>query len=639
MTRSVRQLQPTIGRLGGYSIAQLTAPRVPVPQTNNLLELAKGLKVTSDIVVTYDQIKQTQNRQQEALEKARALKGKERQQYEQAVMTEGATQFDLDPGGVSRQMEAYEQEVRKLTEEGKMPEQANALFMLGAKQAKGKVLANNVYREMLFNPQTISETVNPIETVQQKRQELFSRPEFQSELVRQAALENIKDVEQEFIKDVNARFDAVDVEDGKNNWMGMAESSFNQFLAGDIDINDKSLNEWINHTAGIFKGSHKHALDNLMKPALMDIVESGGSVIALDKLDEIEGWVINPKTGAKFVNAELKNNIDTLRRDIESKGSYYQTKATELYNNNKDKVINPYVASVKEKLNDGDFSDSYFDKWIDRLRSDGNASGVSKGDIEDTIIEMRTLADKSFFNADSTTEGNGEVWSTIQSDLDKGLDVLEDAQDAFNAGDISREEFKSFQKLNGDSDRFNKEVMEGVSAIKRATENLSNQFKDTRLTEEMRMVGISPATTNAVKDITGLNTHPNTLASLKLKGMLAWRTKVKDVRDDIVKANPNITPQQLDEALTEQSIDLYQTFNEGYKSTILSELRTGKYIIDSEESNKITVGKLEAAIKIIETGSKALIDPDIQELIIDLEFADNLKEQLRFLKAHRDKIK
>ena len=639
MTRSVRQLQPTIGRLGGYNIAQLTAPRVPVPQTNNLLELAKGLKVTSDIVVTYDQIKQTQNRQQEALDKARALKGKERQQYEQAVMTEGATQFDLNPGGISRQMEAYEQEVRKLAGEGKMPEQANALFMLGAKQAKGKVLANNVYREMLFNPQTISETVNPRETVQQKRQELFSRPEFQSELVKQAALENIKDVEQEFIKDVNARFDAVDIEDGKNNWLGMADRDFNQFLTGDIDINDKSLNEWVNHPSGIFKESHKHALDNLMKPALMDIVESGGSVIALDKLDEIEGWVINPKTGAKFVNAELKNNIDTLRRDIESKGSYYQTKATELYNNNKDKVINPYVASVKEKLNDGDFSDSYFDKWIDRLRSDGNASGVSKGDIEDTIIEMRTLADQSFFNADSTTEGNGEVWSTIQSDLDKGLDVLEDAQDAFNAGDISREEFKSFQKLNGDSDRFNKEVMEGVSAIKRATENLSNQFKDTRLTEEMKNVGINPATTNAVKDITGLNAHPNTLASLKLKGMLAWRTKVKDVRDDIVKANPNITPQQLDETLTEQSIDLYQTFNEGYKNTILSELRTGKYIIDSEESNKITVGKLEAAIKIIETGSEALIDPDIQELIIDLEFTDNLKEQLRFLKAHRDKIK
>lgn len=636
MTRSVRQLQPTIGRLGGYNIAQLTAPRVPVPQTNNLLELAKGLKVTSDIVVTYDQIKQTQNRQQEALEKARALKGKEREQYEQAVMTEGATQFDLDPGGVSRQMEAYEREVRKLAEEGKMPEQANALFMLGAKQAKGKVLANSVYREMLFNPQTISETIDPIQTVQEKRQELFSRPEFQSELVKEAALENIEKIEQAFIKDVNDRFDAVDIEDGKNNWLGTAEPSFNRFLSDDIDINDDSLNAWINDLAGIFKGSHKYALDNLMKPALMDIVESGGSVVALEKLDQIEGWVINPKTGAKFVNAELKNDIDTLRRDIEGKGVYYKTKATELYNNNKSKVIDPYIAEVKEKLNDGDFSDSYFDKWIDRLRTEGNASSVSKGDIEDTIIEMRTLADKSFFNDDLPIESNADVWSTLQSDLDKGLDILEDAQEALASGDISREEFKSFQKLNGDSDRFNKEVMEGVSAIKRATENFRNQFKDTRLTEEMRTAGISPATTNAVKDITKYNAHPNTLASLKLKGMSAWRSKVKEVRDDIVKANPNITPQQLDETLTEQSVDLYQAFNEEYKATLLSELRSGNYIIDTDEN--ITVKDIEATIRAIETGTTSLINPIIEDLMINLEFPDNLEGRLRFLKAYKNKI-
>ena len=127
---------------------------------------------------------------------------------------------------------------------------------------------------------------------------------------------------------------------------------------------------------------------------------------------------------------------------------------------------------------------------------------------------MRTLADKSFFNDDLPIESNADVWSTLQSDLDKGLDILEDAQEALASGDISREEFKSFQKLNGDSDRFNKEVMEGVSAIKRATENFRNQFKDTRLTEEMRTAGISPATTNAVKDITKYNAHPNTLASL-----------------------------------------------------------------------------------------------------------------------------
>jgi hypothetical protein len=261
---------------------------------------------------------------------------------------------------------------------------------------------------------------------------------------------------------------------------------------------------------------------------------------------------------------------------------------------------------------------------------------VSKDDIEDTIIEMRTLADKSFFNTDLTIETDPRVWSTLRADLDKGLDVQEAALDALERGDLAFEDFKTIQQQNGDSDRFNKEVMEGVSAIKRATENFRNQFKDTKLTEEMRLAGISPATTNAVKDITGFNAHPNTLASLKLKGMLSWHSKVKEVRDDIVKATPNITPQKLDETLTEQSIDLYQEFNEEYKATLLSELRSGNYIIDTDDN--ITVKKIDEAIKGIETGTTSLIDSVIEDLMIDLEFPDNLGERLKFLKAYKNKI-
>jgi len=495
-----------------------------------------------------------------------------------------------------------------------------------------------VYREMLFNPQTISETIDPVQTVQEKRQELFSRPEFQSELVRQAALENIQKVEQDFIKDVNARFDAADIEDGKTNWIGMAESSFNKFLTDDIDINDPSLNEWVNAPAGIFQGSHKYALDALMKPALMDMVEAGGSVIALQKLEEIENWVINPKTGAKFVKADLKNDIDQLRRDIESKGTYYQNKATELYNNNKTKVIEPYIAEVKEKLNDGDFSDSFFNKWIDRLRTEGNASSVSKDDIEQTIIDMRDLADEDFFNSESKLETNPETWTVLQSDLDKGLDILEDAQDALRNGDLSYDDFKTLQKLNGDSDRFNKEVMEGVSAIKRWTEVLESQFVDTNVKSEVGgfMPGVTPST-NIIKDLTKLDAHPNTLEVLKTRSLLAWRSKLKRVRDDIVKSNPNITPQKLDEVLTDQSSDLYEQHNEEFRPVLLRELRTAKYILHAED--QLSIKDLNNAIKAVKTQNQNLVPENIDKLLVGLEFPDDINAQLKFLEDYKNKIK
>jgi len=179
--------------------------------------------------------------------------------------------------------------------------------------------------------------------------------------------------------------------------------------------------------------------------------------------------------------------------------------------------------------------------------------------------------------------------------------------------------------------------MEGVDAIKRVTESFSNQFKDTTLTEEMRIRGISPPTTNFIKNITGLNAHPNTLDTLKLRGLLVWRGKVKETRDNILKANPNTTPQQLDEALTNQSLELYETFNEEYRKTVINELRTGKYIIDTDYD--IDVEKLEKAIKGMETLNKSLVDDKIEDLMKKLEFPDNFEERLQFLRTYKNKIK
>ena len=428
--------------LGQYSVPLLQAPRVPVPQTNNLLELAKGLNVVSDIVTTYDQIQQTQDRQRQALEKARALKGKEREAYEQALITEGATQFDLDPGGVSRQMEAYEREVRKLAEEGKMPEQANALFMLGAKQAKGKVLANNVYREMLFNPQTISETIDPVQTVQEKRQELFSRPEFQSELVKQAALENIQKVEQDFIKDVNARFDAIDIEDAKTNWLLNGKPLIQQAINGELDINDPSIKNWVNDKVGLFKGSRKYAWENLIKENLEEGLTEG-----YYKPTAVLGFLKNLRQldlggGVKFADAETGISISDFYDDVEERRASLEHKANQRNEIQYNTVLTDIsMVLLDEYKRNGSVSKSTLLAQLEKSRELIPHHMRYKLDTEDgpkLLNNINKLKDES----------SVFVFSDITLQIEQGinLDEVKDTTiNAYKTGQLTEEQF---DKLN-----------------------------------------------------------------------------------------------------------------------------------------------------------------------------------------------
>jgi|DEB0MinimDraft_6_1074348.scaffolds.fasta_scaffold01968_3 hypothetical protein len=552
----------------------------------------------------------------------------------EAEIAKGREAFQLDPSGVSEQLKNL---TRKGINAGVIPENANAPFIIGGLQAQGEVLVNRDYRGQL---RSLVETTNdPEVAIAQTKAEFLKRPEFSDPSVRAYAAEVFGKVDDEFRRDVNNRLDSVRTEKSKGAWLELGLPLVDGVVKGDIDINSPEMVGWVNRAAGVFKGSHKYAFDELIKPSILELVEAGGSAIALDKVQEIENWVINPNTGAKFITAELRDDIATFKRDIEAKDAYFKNKTKNLYTTNKEKVLNPLVTEFKGKLNDGDIiTDSYLKDWTNRVREAGSTSGVFGLDIEETIGSMIELSNKDYYNADTgDVETNTSVWTALQADLDKGIDVLPDAQDALERGDLTWDDFKDIQKRNGDSDRFNKEIMEGVAAIKRATESFGNQFKDTTLTEEMRIRGITPPTTNFVKNITGLNAHPNTLDTLKLRGLLSWSRKVKETRDNILKANPNTTPQQLDEALTDQSLELYESFNEEYRETVLSQLRTGKYIIDNDQT--ITVKMLDKAITGIETGNPSLVDLKIEDLVLKLEFSDNLEERLQFLRTYKNKIK
>jgi hypothetical protein len=224
----------------------------------------------------------------------------------------------------------------------------------------------------------------------------------------------------------------------------------------------------------------------------------------------------------------------------------------------------------------------------------------------------------------------------LQADLDLGLDIQADLNDASEQGLIDQEDFKTLQKLNGDSDRFQKEIM-GLASVKQYTQLFENQYKDTTLKNEL--TGLVAASTNAIKDITDYDAHPNALQSLKIKGTRGWRSELKRYRDGIVQSNPDITPQQLDERINSEIETLYTVYNEKYTEIMKAELRTGMYILDSQ-SEDITLDSIENTIKAIEDEDPALMDGKVTTLFEKIDLIDgSLDAQLRFLKTYRDKIK
>lgn len=615
-----------------YGLANVRAGR------SGLSDLADALSQINPSLQQFGRIAAMRNQLLEEQRQQELLKLKKAEEQEQKLregeIARGRKAFLADPSGVSEELKTI---TRKGIKAGLVPESINAPFIIGGLQAQSEVLVRRDYRDQLRS--IVETTDDPEVAIAKTKAEFLKRPELADPSVRDYAEKAFTRVDEEFRTDVNSRLDAVRSESTKRAWVDSGLPLFNSVLKGDLDINSPEMVGWVNRAAGVFENSHKYAFNELIKPSILELVEVGGSAIALDKVEEIESWVINPDIGAKFITADLRDDIATFKRDIEAKDAYFKNKTKSLYTTNKEKVLNPFVAEFTSKLNDGDIiTESYLKDWTSRVRKSGLSSNVNELDIEETIGSMLELSNKDYYSADTgDVQTNTDVWTALQADLDKGIDVLPEAQDALERGDLAWDDFKDIQRKNGDSDRFNKEIMEGVDAIKRVTESFSNQFKDTTLTEEMRIRGISPPTTNFIKNITGLNAHPNTLDTLKLRGLLVWRGKVKETRDNILKANPNTTPQQLDEALTNQSLELYETFNEEYRKTVINELRTGKYIIDTDYD--IDVEKLEKAIKGMETLNKSLVDDKIEDLMKKLEFPDNFEERLQFLRTYKNKIK
>ena len=305
-------IQPTIQRGGQYAVQVQRAGR------NKLMDLADALSQVNPILSEFGNIRRIQREQQQAFEKA--------------MLAEGEKAFQLDPTGMTAQLKSFEKQARSLAEKGELPEEANAIRMIGAMRAKAQVLANRDYRATLLNPELLQQTTDPEVAILKQREQFLQREELQSPLVRDSVLEHLFKVEDEFRNKVQDRLDQIDIEDGRRNWLELGRDSIKQAIVGELDINDPSVVNWINHPAGIFKGSRKFAWDNLIKEDLKEGLTTG-DYTPTEVLDFVEDLrELDLGGGIKFADADTGNAISDFVGYVEGRRATLENKAKEAIN-------------------------------------------------------------------------------------------------------------------------------------------------------------------------------------------------------------------------------------------------------------------------------------------------------------------
>ena len=345
---AVPGISPTVQRGGQYSVQVQQAGR------NKLMDLADALSQVNPLLQNYVRLGGIQ----EAIgaEEAAALpeselfktrrgsgggrgvdpfaeRAKERRfreeiekrkvEYRKKLLAEGQQAFQLDPTGVSEQLK---QRARKLAEMGELPDEANVIREVGALRAQAEVLAKRDYRAMLLDPTVLQTTEDPVVTALQKREEFLERIELQNPLVRDHALKFLMEAEDEFIDKAQDRLDARNIEIGKNSWLDLGRDSISLAIGGELDVNDEAVKTWLNHPAGIFKGSRKFAWDNLIKEDLKEGLTSGKykPKQVTDFLDDLRGLDLGG--GVKFADEETGNAISDFYGYVEDQRSALEEK-------------------------------------------------------------------------------------------------------------------------------------------------------------------------------------------------------------------------------------------------------------------------------------------------------------------------
>jgi hypothetical protein len=436
---AVPGIQPTIQRAGQYSVAQVRAPR------NKLMDLADALSQVNPILSEYGNIRRVQQEQ--------------RKSFEEAMLAEGAKQFQLDPTTMTARLRGFEKEARRLTEKGELPEEANAIRMIGAMRAKSEVLTKRDYRAMLLNPDVLLNTTDPEVEILKQREEFLNREEFQSPLIRDHALQFLTKVEDEFRNKVQDRLDQVAIEDGRRDWLELGRDSYKQVMAGILDINSDEFKNWINHPAGIFKGSRKFAWDNLIKEDLKEGLLNGDYTPSqvnnfLGKLRELDLG-----GGVKYADAETGNAISDFLSYVEDRRGVLENKRKEQINIDFGRAVSSASeVFFQEYKETGTVSK---DTYINQIQIAVEKIPSHK---RDSLMASINQSYKMF------EKGSDEATKAVFDDLNRGIEdgldldeVKENIEKEFNSGSITASDYDKLNTRLEDSRDFDLQVIQNPS--------------------------------------------------------------------------------------------------------------------------------------------------------------------------------
>jgi hypothetical protein len=548
-------LQPTVRSGGQYGVAVQQAGR------NKLMDLADALSTVNPMLKDFTAIRVAERDYQREL---------------------GERAFDENPEEAMKKLEAGRSKakagIRSAVNKGIIDEYSNPDFQAGIMAAKGKVSAKQFRRALLTDPEALRAD-DPIAYVREKTSEFYQG--IDSNYVRLSVEPILKKTADEYVNYVIGRQQDEAIAQGKIDWLSSIQDEAKAWTSNKFDLNDASFKEWIDDGAGSFKGSHKYAFDNMFKPLIRDMVERGNTAGALKKLQELKNWKISD-SGAKFANSELLDDLNTLERTVLQEGEYFTNLSVTAYNRQRDEALSPFEAEFQARLNDDvPITDFFFKDWASRAREELTTAGVKANDVEKFIASQREEANKSY-NRESeyNVVTDADTLGSIRSMLNLGIDQKEAINQARDNGELTTADYKSLMIANGDETDFEKNIMSRPS-VRGYSDIIENRFSNVAV--QGGIATLFKNSTNIVKDLTGYSssTAPDVpavaLQTLGNKAEQTFRNELRDLRKQIITANPEISRPELDRVIDERTEALFTRVQEKIEADTLASLKTGNF--------------------------------------------------------------
>jgi len=455
------KLQATIQSGGNYRVA------VQQAGDNKMLDLAAALSKVNPMLKDY------------------AIATKMRKDD---LMEQGAIEFAENPAELSKQLKQFrsakditERKIRKLVEQGALPPEANPIRMLGALQAKAEVMVKRDYRAELMNAETLLQTDDPEVDILRMRSEFLKRGEFDSTIITKSALKQMEAVEQEFRGTVQRRLTNKEIEEGQQNWAALGRDPIEHVISGQIDINDASVKDWLNHPAGMFQGSRKYAWNTLIREELLEglttpLSEDGEIGMTKYTPSQVKKFLgdlreLNLGNGAKFADYDTGLAITSFMRDVDAMSATVENANAAVINKATEGLVGEASNVFFAKHQSGTLTIDTYNTELNKLLA--NVPSHKK----DSAVASLTARFKSIQNL---TEDEDDVKRLVGSDIQT---LIEDGTDLNSTKDKIKQAYLSNQLTLEQYDKYNsrleasRDFVEVVKS-KETYKTYKNQYED-----------------------------------------------------------------------------------------------------------------------------------------------------------------